>query len=88
MATLSDLETLKKEMKKVKKNPKIVGWLGCVQIGYSEVNNRWNMTFDGDLVIWFDDVEFVSNSIILKRDGIPFAGFCHMHQRIDYDLRE
>lgn len=88
MATYGDLIKLKAEMSKVKKNPNIRGNLGAVQIGYSEGKRCWNMVFDGDLVVYFDDAEFVSNNLVLKRDGIPFASFCHMHQRIDCDLRE
>lgn len=81
MATVGDVEKFKEQMEVVKAKPSSCAYVGVVKLTYSENQKMWCAEFDCDLDIYFDEVEYASNNIILKRYGVPFANFCHMHQR-------
>jgi hypothetical protein len=82
MATLKDLGTLKDIMAETMDNPNICKYLGNhVKIHYCDGAGCWSAEFDCDLSIYFDDAEYNSNDIILKRNDVHIARFCHTHQK-------
>lgn len=82
MATIRDLEEIRKAMDEVKEHPNQCRFVGVMQITYAEHSKCFIATFEADLDVYFDDVDYSSNNIILKRGGVPIGNFCHIHQRL------
>ena len=87
MATIRDLEEIRKAMDEVRENPNQCRYVGVMQITYAEHSECFIATFEADLDIYFDDVDYSSNNIILKRGGVPIGTFCHIHQRLSEVVR-
>lgn len=63
MAVYSDMERIKQAMRETIANPMQLRWVHQIAISYSKSMGMWMATFDSDLTIMFDDVEYSSNSI-------------------------
>lgn len=86
MATLSDIDLIRRCMDETRTNPNQCRQVGAVQISYVPEANHWIAVFDCDLCIIFDDVMYQSNNIILLIHGVKISWFCHMHQRLNNDI--
>lgn len=62
MATAKDVECIKKAMIETIANRNQLRWVKNIAISYSS-SGIWLATFDSDLTIMFDDVEYSSNTI-------------------------
>lgn len=62
MAVYSDVEKIRKAMEESKANHPQLRWVKQIAISYSS-EGIWTATFDSDLTVMFDDVEYSSNTI-------------------------
>ena len=82
MATINDLNEIRKILEKVREYNPSCAYLGAIRFSYASGINCYTATLDSDLTVLFDDVAYKSNNIILFRNGVEVAYFCHTHQRI------
>lgn len=62
LAVYSDAEKIRKAMEESKANHPQLRWVKQIAISYSS-EGIWTATFDSDLTVMFDDVEYSSNTI-------------------------
>lgn len=63
MAVYSDSEKIRKAMEESKANYPQLSWVKQIAISFSDSMGIWMATFDSDLTVVFDDVEYSSNTI-------------------------
>lgn len=76
MATAKDVECIKKAMSKTMANRNQLRWIKNIAISYSS-SGIWMATFDSDLTIMFDDVEYSSNTIYFIMNDSRVAYITH-----------
>lgn len=77
MATAKDVECIKKAMRETIANPNQLRWVRQIAISYSKSVGMWMATFDSDLTIMFDDVEYSSNTIYFIMNDSRVAYIMH-----------
>lgn len=63
MAVCSDMKKIRKAMEESKANYPQLSWVKQIAISFSDSMDIWMATFDSDLTVVFDDVEYSSNTI-------------------------
>ncbi len=81
MATISDMYKLRECMDKAMQNPMQLVWFERLPISFVPSMMCWEMTFESDLTVFFNDVSCAGNSMQLELNGVVVAYFTHMHQR-------
>lgn len=86
MATIKDLEAIKKAMEDCREHPLQCRWVEDISISYIEFISRYIAVFDSDLTIVFDSVGYSSNTLYFYRNGdeYPVAHITHkgLHKKV------
>ena len=83
MATVYDLPMFKRLMEIVKKDHPCRRYIGDMYLEYAPFQSCWVASFcDCDVHVFFNEIDYSSNNIILKYNGNEIANFCHTHQRL------
>ncbi len=77
MAVPSDRDSIKKAMEESVAHPNQLRWVKQIAISYSPSKDVWLATFDTDMTIIFNDVEYGNNTLYFKLCGVPIAYVTH-----------
>ena len=79
MATIRDLDNIRKLMDEVKEHPNQLRWYYGYRILYLGGGKRevWSIEYACDLAIYFDTIKFRSNCLEFWRNGMMVGSVMH-----------